>query len=76
VTGGPADPGAARRAGSADGAELPAVGSRSRSRLTGAALGPVALHCAVHATCPVLVVRPEPPAVAVPEQPSGVPARV
>jgi nucleotide-binding universal stress UspA family protein len=43
-----------RRAG---GAALLVVGSRSRSRLTGLALGSVALHCVVHASCPVLVVR-------------------
>ncbi|MGY1679923.1 universal stress protein [Geodermatophilus sp. SYSU D01176] len=60
----------------AEGAELLVVGSRSRSRLTGMVLGSVALHCAVHASCPVLVVRPEPSRVAVPEQASGVPARV
>jgi universal stress protein family protein len=34
------------------------------------------LHCVVHATCPVVVVRPEPSPVAVRAQPSGVPARV
>jgi Universal stress protein family len=51
------------------------VGGRSRSRLTGMVLGSVALHCVVHASCPVLVVRPEPPGVVVPEQVSGVPAR-
>jgi nucleotide-binding universal stress UspA family protein len=60
----------------AEGAELLVVGSRSRSRLTGMVLGSVALHCAVHASCPVLVVRPEPSGVALPEQASGVPARV
>ncbi len=38
------------------GAGLLVVGSRSRSRLTGLALGSVALHCVVHASCPVLVV--------------------
>ncbi|GAB3323612.1 universal stress protein [Geodermatophilus aquaeductus] len=41
----------------AAGAALLVVGSRSRSRLTGLALGSVALHCVVHASCPVLVVR-------------------
>ncbi|MGY1700270.1 universal stress protein [Geodermatophilus sp. SYSU D00766] len=39
------------------GAGLLVVGSRSRSRLAGLALGSVALHCVVHASCPVLVVR-------------------
>jgi nucleotide-binding universal stress UspA family protein len=57
------------------GTELLVVGSRSRSRLTGMVLGSVALHCVVHASCPVMVVRPEPSGVVVPEQVSGVPAR-
>jgi nucleotide-binding universal stress UspA family protein len=39
------------------GAGLLVVGSRSRSRLAGLALGSVALHCVVHASCSVLVVR-------------------
>ena len=39
------------------GAALLVVGSRSRSRLAGLALGSVALHCVVHASCSVLVVR-------------------
>ncbi|PRY49568.1 universal stress protein family protein [Geodermatophilus tzadiensis] len=39
----------------AAGAGLLVVGSRRAGR----ALGPVALHCVVHAPCPVLVVRPE-----------------
>ncbi|WP_454554417.1 universal stress protein [Geodermatophilus nigrescens] len=38
-------------------AGLLVVGSRSRSRLTGLALGSVALHCVLHAASPVLVVR-------------------
>lgn len=42
----------------AAGAELLVVGSRSRSALPGMLLGSVALHCAVHAPCPVVVVRP------------------
>lgn len=41
------------------GAALLVVGSRSRSTLTGTVLGSVALHCAVHATCPVMVVHPD-----------------
>lgn len=43
----------------ADGAALLVVGSRSRSRIAGMLLGSVALHCAVHAPCPVMVVRAE-----------------
>ncbi|WP_156036381.1 universal stress protein [Blastococcus sp. URHD0036] len=44
----------------ADGAVLLVVGSRSHSRIAGMVLGSVALHCAVHAACPVMVVHPEP----------------
>lgn len=44
----------------AAGAELLVVGSRSRSALPGMVLGSVALHCVVHAPCPVEVVRPVP----------------
>ena len=44
----------------AEGAALLVVGSRSRSQLAGTVLGSVALHCAVHAKCPVMVIRPEP----------------
>lgn len=43
----------------AAGAALLVVGSHSRSRIAGMLLGSVALHCAVHAPCPVLVVHPE-----------------
>jgi nucleotide-binding universal stress UspA family protein len=43
----------------AEGAALLVVGSRSRNRLTGMVLGSVALHCVVHASVPVMVVRPE-----------------
>ena len=42
----------------AEGASLLVVGSRGASRLAGLALGSVALHCLVHARCPVMVVRP------------------
>jgi nucleotide-binding universal stress UspA family protein len=70
---GPADEVLVRRA---EGAELLVVGSRSRSRLTGMVLGSVALHCVVHASCPVLVVRPEPSGGPVPEPAPGVAARV
>jgi nucleotide-binding universal stress UspA family protein len=41
------------------GARLLVVGSLSRSRLEGMVLGSVALHCVVHAHCPVMVVHPE-----------------
>lgn len=41
-------------------AELLVVGSRSRSRLRGMVLGSVALHCVVHAACPVMVVHRRP----------------
>ncbi|TFV71019.1 universal stress protein [Blastococcus sp. CT_GayMR19] len=41
------------------GAALLVVGSRSRSALPGMLLGSVALHCVVHAQCPVMVVHPE-----------------
>lgn len=46
----------------AQGARLVVVGSRSRSRLVGMLLGSVALHCVVHAPCPVMVVHPDPAA--------------
>jgi nucleotide-binding universal stress UspA family protein len=42
----------------ARGARLLVVGSLSRSRLEGMVLGSVALHCVVHAPCPVMVVHP------------------
>jgi nucleotide-binding universal stress UspA family protein len=51
----------------AEGAELLVVGSRSRSRLGGMLLGSVALHCVVHAPCPVMVVRPVPVRASLPE---------
>jgi nucleotide-binding universal stress UspA family protein len=41
----------------AAGARLLVVGSRSRNQLEGVVLGSVALHCVMHAPCPVLVVR-------------------
>jgi nucleotide-binding universal stress UspA family protein len=46
--------------GKAADADLLVVGSRSRSALLGTVLGSVALHCVVHAPCPVMVVRPAP----------------
>ncbi len=61
VEAGPAEEVLVRKAADA---ELLVVGSRSRSTLLGTVLGSVALHCVVHAPCPVLVVRsaPEPAA--------------
>ncbi|WP_409332744.1 universal stress protein [Trujillonella humicola] len=44
----------------ADGAALLVVGSHSTSRLAAMLLGSIALHCALHAPCPVMVVHPEP----------------
>ena len=41
----------------AEGAQLLVVGSRGRGAVRGMLLGSVALHCVVHAPCPVLVVR-------------------
>jgi nucleotide-binding universal stress UspA family protein len=51
--------------GRADGAALLVVGSRSRSTLAGTVLGSVALHCALRAPCPVMVVHPPPASAAV-----------
>lgn len=42
----------------ARGADLLIVGSRGRGSLRGLLLGSVALHCAMHAPCPVMVVHP------------------
>lgn len=39
-------------------ADLLVVGSRGRGALRGLLLGSVALHCAMHALCPVMVVHP------------------
>jgi nucleotide-binding universal stress UspA family protein len=55
--------------GRAEGAALLVVGSRSRSALTGTVLGSVALHCALHGPCPVMVVHPRAAAAV-----AGVPA--
>jgi nucleotide-binding universal stress UspA family protein len=41
----------------AEGADLLVVGAHSRSALAGILLGSVALHCVLHARCPVLVNR-------------------
>jgi nucleotide-binding universal stress UspA family protein len=40
----------------AAGADLLVVGSRGRGPVRGVLLGSVALHCAMHAPCPVMVV--------------------
>jgi nucleotide-binding universal stress UspA family protein len=40
------------------GADLLVVGSRGRGAFRALLLGSIALHCAMHATCPVMVVRP------------------
>jgi nucleotide-binding universal stress UspA family protein len=40
------------------GADLLVVGSRGRGAFRALLLGSVALHCAMHAQCPVMVVRP------------------
>jgi nucleotide-binding universal stress UspA family protein len=40
------------------GAELLVVGSRGRGAFRALLLGSIALHCAMHAQCPVMVVRP------------------
>ncbi|MFP5369538.1 MAG: universal stress protein [Actinomycetes bacterium] len=67
----PGSPGEALVRHAADAALL-VVGSRSRSRLRGAVLGSVALHCVVHASCPVMVVHRRP--VARSSGPTAVPA--
>jgi nucleotide-binding universal stress UspA family protein len=48
----------------ARGARLLVVGSHGRGAVRGLLLGSQALHCAMHATTPVLVVRPVPTGVA------------
>jgi nucleotide-binding universal stress UspA family protein len=45
----------------AEGARLLVVGCRSRNQLPGLVLGSAALHCVMHAPCPVMVVH-QPPA--------------
>ena len=43
----------------AQGAELLVVGHRGRGGFKSAVLGSVGMHCVLHATCPVTVVRPQ-----------------
>jgi nucleotide-binding universal stress UspA family protein len=40
-------------------ADLLVVGRRGHGTFTGALLGSVSMHCATHASCPVVVVHPE-----------------
>jgi nucleotide-binding universal stress UspA family protein len=40
-------------------AQLLVVGSRGRGAIRGLLLGSVALHCAMHAPCPVMLVHPQ-----------------
>src|SRR3954468_22280694 len=42
----------------AEGADLPVLGSRGRGAVRCTVAGSVALHCATHAECPVVVVHP------------------
>jgi nucleotide-binding universal stress UspA family protein len=55
-------------------ADLLVVASRGRGEFRGLLLGSVALHCVVHAPCPVLVVRPA--ARRLPERPALIGAAV
>lgn len=50
----------------ADGADLLVVGSRGHGAVRSAVVGSVALHCAAHAPCPVVVVHPDGAPVAEP----------
>jgi nucleotide-binding universal stress UspA family protein len=43
----------------AEGAELLVVGHRGRGAVASAIIGSVGLHCVLHASCPVVVVRPD-----------------
>lgn len=52
------------------GADLLVLGHRGRGALSSAMLGSVGLHCVLHASCPVTIVRPVAP-VAVPDLAAG-----
>ena len=43
----------------AEGAELLIVGHRGRGTVASTIIGSVGLHCVLHASCPVVVVRPD-----------------
>jgi nucleotide-binding universal stress UspA family protein len=58
----------------AAGARLLVVGSRGRNQLRGLLLGSVALHCVMHAPCPVLVIHPQPDGFAEATAPAAVTA--
>jgi nucleotide-binding universal stress UspA family protein len=45
-------------ADASDGADLLVLGHRGRGAVRSALLGSVGLHCVLHATCPVTIVRP------------------
>jgi nucleotide-binding universal stress UspA family protein len=53
-----ADPAAVELTQRSEDADLLVVGSRGRGAPRSALLGSVALHCAMHAPCPVVVVHP------------------
>jgi nucleotide-binding universal stress UspA family protein len=55
----------------AGGAELLVVGSHGRGAVRDLLLGSVALHCAMYAPCPVLVVHPQPDGSAEPAAPAA-----
>jgi nucleotide-binding universal stress UspA family protein len=57
--------------GRARGADLLVVGSHGRGAVRGLVLGSVALHCALHASGPVMVVHPQQARTAVPQPHHG-----
>ncbi len=50
------------------GADLLVIGARGRGGFTGLLLGTVGQQCAAHAPCPVVIVKPVKPAVAVDDE--------